>query len=437
MTTTAGSIKVFSGTSHPELAQLIARRLGQPLGKATVTRNESGESIVRIAESVREHDVYIINTSCVSPTPTGAAASPNTSLMELLIMIHACKTASAKRITAVIPHFFYARQDKKDKSRAPITAKLIANMLENAGCDHVITMDLHASQIQGFFDVPVDNLYAEPAALQYIREMVDVNKAVIVSPDAGGAKRATSLADRLELDFALFHKERKRANEVSRMVLVGNVEGKVAILVDDMADTCGTLDLAASQLIEYGAERVLAIVTHGILSGPALDRITNSRLEKLIVTNTLPQSHNRSRCSKIEEIDISHVLAETIRRSHYGESVSVLFNQIPYDTPQPYRHEHDDEILASTATPTTTGLSISGLDSKPHSRGVSPSQSRHFPPSPYTLPDPPAAANYFAEQKHALPPSKGDADATVVAEVLETPKASDSRFAPSPLRRHV
>ncbi|SNX87783.1 related to ribose-phosphate diphosphokinase catalytic chain I [Melanopsichium pennsylvanicum] len=437
MASVAGSIKVFSGTSHPDLAELIAKRLGQPLGKATVTRNESGESIVRIAESVREHDVYIINTSCVSPTPTGAAASPNTSLMELLIMIHACKTASAKRITAVIPHFFYARQDKKDKSRAPITAKLIANMLENAGCDHIITMDLHASQIQGFFDVPVDNLYAEPAALQYIREMVDVNKAVIVSPDAGGAKRATSLADRLELDFALFHKERKRANEVSRMVLVGNVEGKVAILVDDMADTCGTLDLAAQQLIEYGAERVLAIVTHGILSGPALERISNSRLEKLIVTNTLPQSHNRSKCPKIEEIDISHVLAETIRRSHYGESVSVLFNQIPYDTPQPYRHEHDDEIPAAAVAGSNGSLAIgqrsgsasrSGSNSRPQSGGTSPSSSRQFPPSPYTLPDPPVAQNYFSDHDQA-----GSSTAQ------DTPKAVPVQggYAPSPLRRNV
>ncbi|CDR99980.1 related to ribose-phosphate diphosphokinase catalytic chain I [Sporisorium scitamineum] len=453
MATLAGGIKVFSGTSHPELAELIAKRLGQPLGKATVTRNESGESIVRIAESVREHDVYIINTSCVSPTPTGAAASPNTSLMELLIMIHACKTASARRITAVIPHFFYARQDKKDKSRAPITAKLIANMLENAGCDHVITMDLHASQIQGFFDVPVDNLYAEPAALQYIREMVDVNKAVIVSPDAGGAKRATSLADRLELDFALFHKERKRANEVSRMVLVGDVKGKVAILVDDMADTCGTLDLAASQLIEYGAERVLAIVTHGILSGPALDRISKSRLEKLIVTNTLPQSHNRSKCSKIEEIDISHVLAETIRRSHYGESVSVLFNQIPYDTAQPYRHDHDDEITAAAAAASTSGGgggstltslpgAASGKTSRPVSRGMSPSSSRQFPPSPYTLPDPPVAQNYFADQLKAVSPTTTPASPPPVAlqpanaqVSLDTPKAS--AMTPSPLRRNV
>ncbi|PWN47348.1 phosphoribosyl pyrophosphokinase [Violaceomyces palustris] len=438
-----GGIKVFSGTSHPELAELVAKRLGLPLGKATVTRNESGESIIRIAESVREHDVYIINTSCVSPTPTGQAASPNTSLMELLIMIHACKTASARRITAVIPHFFYARQDKKDKSRAPITAKLIANMLENAGCDHVITMDLHASQIQGFFDVPVDNLYAEPAALQYIREMVDCNKAVIVSPDAGGAKRATSLADRLELDFALFHKERKKANEVSRMVLVGSVEGKTAILVDDMADTCGTLDLAARQLVEYGAERVLAIVTHGLLSGPALERIENSKLEKLIVTNTLPQSYNRSKCSKIEEIDISHVLAETIRRSHYGESVSVLFNQIPYDTSQPYRQSNSNS---------STNASSNSF----HSGSRSNSSSRAIPPSPYTLPDPPVPSNYFsshvaqssvtatATAASSLPSSSSSmTESSLKPE--DTPKASQpgqmggarSPLSPSPLRQET
>lgn len=466
MSTTDRGIKVFSGTSHPELAQLIAKRLGQPLGKATVTRNEAGESIVRIAESVREHDCYIINTSCVCPTPTGAAASPNTSLMELLIMIHACKTASARRITAVIPHFFYARQDKKDKSRAPITAKLIANMLENAGCDHVITMDLHASQIQGFFDVPVDNLYAEPAALQYIREMVDVNKAVIVSPDAGGAKRATSLADRLELDFALFHKERKRANEVSRMVLVGNVQGKTAILVDDMADTCGTLELAAHQLVENGAERVLAIVTHGILSGPALERIASSRLEKLIVTNTLPQSYNRMRCPKIEIIDISHVLAETIRRSHYGESVSVLFNHVPYDTPQPYRHDQDHEQALSASQSSSShayGSSsqnedaysaqngLSAPSTRPQSRTMSPSASRSrlIPPSPYTMPDPPAAQHFFAEHSSsALPPptlpittsSTSSATPTAASPTPtdDTPTTSlDTKYTPSPLRQNI
>lgn len=286
-----------------------------------MTRSGIGETNVTIAESVREDDVYIINTGC------GAV---NTALMELCIMIHACKIASAKRITAVIPLFPYARQDKKDKSRAPITAKLVANMIQKSGCDHVITMDLHASQIQGFFDVPVDNLYAEPSAILYIRTHFDLADVVIVSPDAGGAKRATSIADRLGVDFALFHKERKKANEVSRMVLVGHVKDKVAILVDDMADTCGTLCLAASHLSEAGATKVFAFVTHGILSGNALKAVEESSLEKLIVTNTLPQHENQAACKKIEVIDIGKVLGEVIRRSHYGESVSKLFHEVPY-----------------------------------------------------------------------------------------------------------
>lgn len=317
----AGGLKIFTGTSHPELAEIIARRLGVPVSKADVTRNGVGETSVRIAESVREDDVYIVNTGY---------GDINTSLMELCIMMHACKIASAKRITAVVPLFPYARQDKKDKSRAPITAKLVANMLQKSGCDHVITMDLHASQIQGFFDVPVDNLYAEPSAILHIRTNFDLEEVVIVSPDAGGAKRATSIADRLGVDFALFHKERKKANEVSRMVLVGRVKGKTAILVDDMADTCGTLVLAAKQLTEAGATRVCAIVTHGILSGNALESLEESTLEKLIVTNTIPQGEHQARCSKIEVIDVGSVLGEVIRRSHYGESVSKLFHEVPF-----------------------------------------------------------------------------------------------------------
>ncbi|BEJ14053.1 hypothetical protein CspHIS471_0312270 [Cutaneotrichosporon sp. HIS471] len=315
------AIKLFTGTSHPELAQLIAKRLGIPIAKANVSQPPSGETKVTIVESVRDYDVYILNTG---------AGNVNTSLMELCIMIHACKIASARRITAIIPHFFYARQDKKDKSRAPITAKLVANMLHQSGCDHVITMDLHASQIQGFFDVPVDNLYAEPSMIHYIRNNIDVSNCVIVSPDAGGAKRATSIADRLNVDFALFHKERKRANEVSRMVLVGSVKGKVAVLVDDMADTCGTLGLAARNLLDAGALKVYALTTHGILGGPALKVIEESGLEKLVITNTLPQAEKAALCSKIEVVDISPVLAETIRRSHFGESVSYLFHEVPF-----------------------------------------------------------------------------------------------------------
>ncbi|KAL7422559.1 hypothetical protein Q5752_003207 [Cryptotrichosporon argae] len=294
-------IKLFAGSSHPELAQLIAKRLRIPLAQAEVVQPPSGETKVTIIESVRDYDVYILNTG---------AGAINTSLMELCIMIHACKIASARRVTAIIPHFFYARQDKKDKSRAPITAKLVANMLREAGCDHVITMDLHASQIQGFFDVPVDNCTP--------------------SRRWCSAKRATSIADRLNVEFALFHKERKKANEVSRMVLVGSVTDKVAILVDDMADTCGTLGLAAKNLLEAGATKVYAFVTHGILSGPALRVINECGMEKLVITNTIPQASNVEHCPKIEVVDVSAVLAETIRRSHFGESVSYLFHEVPY-----------------------------------------------------------------------------------------------------------
>lgn len=255
----------------------------------------------------------------------------NDGLMELLIMINACKTASARRITAVIPNFPYARQDKKDKSRAPISAKLIANMLQTAGCNHVITMDLHASQIQGFFNVPVDNLYAEPSTLRWIRENLDVKNCVIVSPDAGGAKRATSIADRLDLGFALIHKERARPNEVSRMVLVGDVSGKTAILVDDMADTCGTLAKAAETVMAHGAKEVVALVTHGILSGKAIETINTSQLTRVVTTNTVPMQGKEEECKKLETIDISPTLAEAIRRTHNGESVSFLFTHAPTD----------------------------------------------------------------------------------------------------------
>jgi ribose-phosphate pyrophosphokinase len=265
--------------------------------------------------------------------------------MELLIMINACKTASARRITAVLPNFPYARQDKKDKSRAPITAKLMANMLQTAGCNHVITMDLHASQIQGFFNVPVDNLYAEPSAVKWIRQNLvsetqteDTHRkrdCVIVSPDAGGAKRATSLADRLDLPFALIHKERQRPNEVARMTLVGTVEDKTAIVVDDMADTCGTLAKAAETLMRHGAKDVVALVTHGILSGKAVEVLKSSQLSRLVVTNTVPVPEEKIEALRVQDgekgcrleiIDVSSVLAEACRRTHNGESVSYLFS---------------------------------------------------------------------------------------------------------------
>ncbi|XP_022374124.1 ribose-phosphate pyrophosphokinase 2 isoform X1 [Enhydra lutris kenyoni] len=276
---------------------------------------------VEIGESVRGEDVYIIQSGC---------GEINDNLMELLIMINACKIASSSRVTAVIPCFPYARQDKKDKSRAPISAKLVANMLSVAGADHIITMDLHASQIQGFFDIPVDNLYAEPAVLQWIRENIaEWRNCIIVSPDAGGAKRVTSIADRLNVEFALIHKERKKANEVDRMVLVGDVKDRVAILVDDMADTCGTICHAADKLLSAGATKVYAILTHGIFSGPAISRINNAAFEAVVVTNTIPQEDKMRHCPKIQVIDISMILAEAIRRTHNGESVSYLFSHVP------------------------------------------------------------------------------------------------------------
>jgi ribose-phosphate pyrophosphokinase len=292
-----------------------------PLCKVNIYRDSNCETSITIGESVRDEDVYII-------TQVGSG-DVNDRIMELLIMVNACKTASARRITAVIPNFPYARQDRKDKSRAPITAKLMANMLETAGCDHVITMDLHASQIQGFFDVPVDNLYAEPSVVNYIRNKVDYDNAIIVSPDAGGAKRAASLADQLDLNFALIHKERARANEVSKMVLVGDVSGKVCILVDDMADTCGTLAKAAETLLENNAQSVIAIVTHGIFSGRATEIINGSKLHKVVCTNTVPLEGKEIICPKIELLDVSAVLAESIRRLHNGESVSYLFKHAP------------------------------------------------------------------------------------------------------------
>ncbi|XP_055607402.1 ribose-phosphate pyrophosphokinase 1 isoform X1 [Uranotaenia lowii] len=334
------NIKVFSGSSHPDLASRIVDRLGIDLGKVVTKKFSNLETCVEIGESVRGEDVYIVQSG---------SGEINDNLMELLIMINACKIASASRVTAVIPCFPYARQDKKDKagddklamlmktnewkfrSRAPISAKLVANMLSVAGADHIITMDLHASQIQGFFDIPVDNLYAEPAVLKWIRENIsEWRNSIIVSPDAGGAKRVTSIADRLNVEFALIHKERKKANEVASMVLVGDVKDRVAILVDDMADTCGTIVHAADKLVEAGATKVYAILTHGIFSGPAISRINNACFEAVVVTNTIPQDGHMKDCPKIQCIDVSMMFAEAVRRTHNGESVSYLFSNVPY-----------------------------------------------------------------------------------------------------------
>jgi ribose-phosphate pyrophosphokinase len=324
-------LKLFSLSSHKDLSNKICARLGLQNGKVEAKSFSNKETNIKIGESVRGKDVYIIQSGCGSVNASGNNQSINDNLMELLIMISACKTASASQVTAVMPYFPYSRQDKKDKSRAPISAKLVANMLSTAGADHIITMDLHASQIQGFFDIPVDNLYAEPAVLKYIRENIEnYEAAVVVSPDAGGAKRVTAIADRLNIEFAMIHKERKEANEVHGMILVGNVKDKVAILVDDMADTCGTICQAAGKLKLAGATKIYAICTHGIFSGEGLKKINETNFEAVIVTNTLPQDHNMELSPKVQLIDVSMIFGEAIRRTHNGESVSYLFSNVPY-----------------------------------------------------------------------------------------------------------
>jgi len=310
-------IKIFSGSSHPGLTALVCDKLGVQPSQVVTKKFANMETNVEIRESVRGEDVYIIQTG---------EGRVNDNLMELLIMISACKTASASRVTAVIPCFPYARQCKKDASRAPISAKLVANMLSAAGADHIITMDLHASQIQGFFDIPVDNLFAEPTQIQWIKENVPNWKdMVMVSPDAGGTKRVTSIADRLKLNFAIVHSERKTGNSV-----IGDVKGKVACLVDDMGFTCKTICQAASVLKEAGATEVLAILSHGIFCEDAMERLNNSDLSTVVCTNSIPQEANMNSSGVLKEIDISAVMSEAIRRTHNGESVSYLFDHVPY-----------------------------------------------------------------------------------------------------------
>ncbi|EFW98607.1 phosphoribosyl diphosphate synthase isoform 4 [Grosmannia clavigera kw1407] len=297
-------IKLLTGSSHPTLGRLIAERLDIEIAKTMSINDSNQETSVTIGESVRDEDVFILQST--------APGDINNGLMELLVMIHACRTASARRITAVVPNYPYARQDKKDRSRAPISAKLVADMLVQAGCNHVITMDLHASQIQGFFNIPVDNLLAEPSVLRFIREHLPLQDTAIVSPDAGGTKRVTAIADRLDRPFALIHKERPQPGVVGRMILVGDVRDKVAIIIDDAAQT----------VMDHGAREVVAIVTHGILSGKAVQTINESCLSQLIVTNTVPLGDKLERCPKIRIIDVSATIAESIRRTHHGESTS-------------------------------------------------------------------------------------------------------------------
>jgi ribose-phosphate pyrophosphokinase len=309
-------MKIFTGTAHKELAQEVADCLGIRLGEATVSRFSDGEIQVRLKENVRGSDVFVIQPTC---TPV------NDNIMELLLIVDALKRASAGRITAVIPYYGYARQDRKVQPRVPISAKMVADLITAAGTSRVLTVDLHAGQIQGFFNIPVDNLYAAPVLLEFIRKKYDLNNLVIVSPDAGGVERARAFAKRLKSSIAIIDKRRERANECEVMNVIGDVEGMEALILDDMADTAGTITQAAAALKEKGARKVCAACTHAVLSGEAIDRINGSAIEEMIVTNTIPFDSKKEKCRKLTVLSIASLLGEAIRRINEESSISSLF----------------------------------------------------------------------------------------------------------------
>jgi len=308
---------VFAGNANPELAQAIAENLGVPMGRANVGQFSDGEVMVEIMENVRGRDIYLIQPTC-QPTAEN--------FMELLVMIDALKRASAYRVTSIIPYFGYARQDRRPRSsRVPITAKVAARMISVAGTDRVVTVDLHADQIQGFFDVPVDNVYASPLTLADIWKHYTSDEIVVVSPDVGGVVRARAIAKRLDCELAIIDKRRPRANEATVMNLIGDVEGRICVLVDDMIDTAGTLCSAAGALKDKGARKVVAYCVHPVLSGRALENITGSRIDEIVVTDTIPLSPEACDCPQIRQLSVAQMLAETIRRMAEGESVSSLY----------------------------------------------------------------------------------------------------------------
>jgi ribose-phosphate pyrophosphokinase len=311
------TMAVFTGNANPVLAQDIARHLMQPLGRAMVGRFSDGEIQVEIMENVRGKDVYLVQSTC---------PPANEHLMELLVMADACRRASAGRITAVIPYLGYARQDRRQRAmRVPITAKLVADMIGCAGVHRVLTVDLHADQIQGFFGVPVDNVYASPVLLGEVWKQ-KYDNMIVVSPDVGGVVRARALARRLDnADLAIIDKRRQRANESQVMNIIGDVRGRSCILVDDLVDTAGTLCQAAQALKDEGAERVIAYITHPVLSGKAVERIENSALDQLVVTDTIPLGEAARKCKRIRVLSVAELLAETMRRIRDEESVSSLY----------------------------------------------------------------------------------------------------------------
>ena len=307
---------LFTGNANPVLAQEIASNLGVELGKAAVGRFSDGEVTVEIRQNVRARDVFVVQSTC-SPT--------NENLMELLIMVDALKRASARRITAVIPYFGYARQDRRPRStRVPISAKVVANLLETVGVERLLTMDLHADQIQGFFDIPVDNIYASPVLLSDLKSK-DHPSLVVISPDVGGVVRARAMAKQLGCDLAIIDKRRPAANVSEVMHVIGEVEGRNCVIMDDMIDTAGTLCKAAEVLKARGARSVFAYCTHPVFSGPAVERITASHIDEVVITNTIPLSDTAKACPKIRQLSVAFLFAETIRRISDGESVTSLF----------------------------------------------------------------------------------------------------------------
>jgi ribose-phosphate pyrophosphokinase len=310
--------KVFSGNSNRKLADAICKELGRPLGRCTVGRFSDGEIQVEIGENVRGMDTFVIQST---------APDANINLMEMLIMIDALKRASAGSINAVIPYYGYARQDRKSASRVPITAKLVADLLEAAGATRVVSMDMHAGQIQGFFNVPFDHLYAAPVLLEHMRRRFDgdAQNVVIVSPDAGGAERARAYSKRLGSTLGIVDKRRLKPNVAEIMNVIGEVNGKIAVLLDDMIDTAGTLSQAANALMDKGAVKVFAYATHAVLSGPAVERIMKSPIEEVVVTDSIQLPPNAIECPKIRALPVAGLLAEAIRRIHSADSLSSLF----------------------------------------------------------------------------------------------------------------
>jgi ribose-phosphate pyrophosphokinase len=306
---------LFTGNSNPKLAEEVCEYLNVPMGNAKVNTFSDGEIQIEIQENIRGKDVFIMQSTC---------QPANDHLVELLLMIDACKRSAAMRITVVVPYYGYARQDKKVAPRVPISAKLVANLITTAGANRVITMDLHAGQIQGFFDIPVDNIFAAPVLLEHIQEKLKDN-IVIVSPDAGGVERARAFAKRLAAGLAIIDKRREAPNIAKAMNVIGDVKGKRVIILDDMIDTAGTLIQAAEALTQKGVKEVHACCAHAVLSGPAIKRICDSPLKSVVVTNTIPPNEHSKECEKIRVLSVAELLGETIIRSHTGRSVSSLF----------------------------------------------------------------------------------------------------------------